>query len=629
MGFKTKIYLIITILLIMGYSTFTYFSYQGSELAIQKNILNKLENIAHDNADYVQVWLKEKLNFITGTAQMIGKGRVTDDDVMLDLLQSSMLGTNSMATYFGYEDGYFFDGEGWQPPEGFDPRTRPWYKDVKIKNDSIITDTYIDIAENKRVISLAVPIRKNDSFWGVLSTAVDIADFKSRLKEIKVEGGVISYFDNNSVILANSIDGLIGKKIFDLGDGFKPIWEQMQKQKNGIIEYTFKGINKIGVFDTVGLTGWKILVAVDKKVAFKDLIDQARELLILSILAIIVTLVIIISALIFIFRPLNQLGRMVEDLAQGEGDLTKRLRLKGTDEIATIGNNVNEFIEKIQTLLIRAKDSSTNNALVATELSATSSEVGKRVEDEVKVISETVATGEQVIDGITHSVESARANSQELSQTTDNLQTIRSEIQKLSQSLTETVEREVELAKMLSKTNQSTSEVQNVLKVISDIAEQTNLLALNAAIEAARAGDQGRGFAVVASEVRELAERTQESLSSIHSTIDAVVQSVSQVSTEINKGSDEIGEVSKMAEGLQDIVVSNSEVIQSNIAASLKNVEEYEVMAESVKQIIVQMIEIKKIADINAKSVEELDRASNKLSEMTAELDKELGHFSV
>lgn len=628
MGFKTKIYLLIVALLVMGYGVFTFFSYKASEEVISKNIQQNLTSIAKNNADYMDILFSEKLKALDAAAKSISISTDNPNALQHSII-SLQTGVRASAAYIGLENKDIYISFEWEPPADFDVTSRPWYVAAKKSKTPIVLDPYVD-ANNDYLSTLATGVYDEDKqFLGILGIDITLDFFAQRSKDIQVEGGYVYFLDANQKILGHPDEKIIGKKLVDVVPSLKPVINELYDKPQGVVEYEYKGVNKIMYFDTVKLTGWKVLVAVDKDIAFKDLAKQSQQLLILSILAIVISLAIIITALAYIFKPLNQLGLMIEDLAQGDGDLTKRLKLKGKDEIATISNNVNVFIEKIQTLLTRAKESSTNNASVATELSATSSEVGKRVEDEVKLISETVATGERVIDGITNSVDSARTNSQELSQTTENLQTIRSEIQKLSQSLTETAEREVELAKMLSKTNQSTSEVQNVLKVISDIAEQTNLLALNAAIEAARAGDQGRGFAVVASEVRELAERTQESLSSIHSTIDAVVQSVSEVSTEINKGSDEMGEVSKMAEGLQETVVSNTEVIQSNIAASLKNVEEYEVMAESVKQIMTQMEEVKKIADINAVSVDELDRASDNLSQMTAELDKELGHFSV
>lgn len=628
MGFKTKIYSAVTILLIAGYGIFTFFSYRASEHIISDNIEQNLTSIAQDTADYMDVLFAEKQKIMLASARSLHTILDSPENMKQDVIALKNI-IGAQAAYIGLENKDIYISFDWNPPADFDVTTRPWYVATKSKNKAVIVDPYVD-ANNHYLSTVTAPIYdRNKEFLGVLGIDISLELFIDRSKEIEVNGGYVYFLDDNRKILGHPKEKVVGKELIKVAPSLSPFIDDIYNKDKGVVEYEYNGVNKIMYFNTVKRTGWKVMVAVDKKMAFKSLAEQAQKQIILNIIAIVLSLIVINILLYFSFRPLNQLSEMVEDLAKGEGDLTKRLQLKGKDEISKISRNVNLFIEKIQTLLIRAKDSSTNNASVATELSATSSEVGKRVENEVKLIDDTVSTGANIVNGITASVDSARSNSQELSQTTDNLNTIRAEIHKLSENLTETAQREVELAKMLEKTNKSTSEVQNVLKVISDIAEQTNLLALNAAIEAARAGDQGRGFAVVASEVRELAERTQESLTGIHSTIDAVVQSVSEISAEINKGSEQMEDVSKMAEGLEDTVVANTEVIQSSIEASLKNVEEYESMAESVKQIMMQMNEVKKIADTNAASVDELDRASDNLSKMTAELDTELGRFSV
>lgn len=628
MGFKAKIFVVVGVLLTVGYGFFSYFSYSSSRDIISENIQRNLTSIASNNADYMDTMFGEKLKSVDAAAKSAGIF-IDSPDVIKNSVLAVQSGLNAAAAYVALQTKDIYISFEWEPPADFDVTTRPWYIAAKKAGKAVIIDPYVD-ANNDYLSTITAPIYDADKeLLGVFGIDITLDFFIDRSNKVKVNGGYVYFLDNNQKILGHPNEKIIGKSLAEEVPFLKPFMKEIYDNKQGVVEYTYGGVDKIMYFDTVKLTGWKVMVAVDKAVAFKDVATQAQSLFVLSLLAVVISLVIIIALLAYIFRPLNQLGAMVEDIAKGEGNLASRLNVTGKDEIAQIGNNVNVFIEKIQNLIIRAKEGGTNNASVATELSATSSEVGRRVEDEVKLISQTVATGEDVISGINATVSSARENSQELSQTTENLQTIRDQMQKLSLSFTQTAEREVELAKMLGETNQSTTEVQDVLKVISDIAEQTNLLALNAAIEAARAGDQGRGFAVVASEVRQLAERTQESLSSIHDTIDAVVQSVSKVSTEIDKNSEGMNEVAKMAESLKDVVASNTEVIQSNIAASLKNVDEYETMSESVKQIMTQMDEVKKIADINSVSVDELDRASHKLSEMANELDKELGKFSV
>ena len=232
-------------------------------------------------------------------------------------------------------------------------------------------------------------------------------------------------------------------------------------------------------------------------------------------------------------------------------------------------------------------------------------------------LKEYLATSTKGASGAQHSLKEA-------SQTLGDIQ---KEIQTLNTHLRTFSSQEIELAGRLEQVSRNTEEVKSILSVINDIADQTNLLALNAAIEAARAGEHGRGFAVVADEVRKLAERTQKSLTEINTTINIVVQSIADASTEMDATSKEILVLSDASQKLEEAINENTAIMRSSMGANKRSVKEYESISKEIHEIIEKVKEINKIANSNARSVQEVASASEHLSQMTSQLDNELGQF--
>lgn len=236
-----------------------------------------------------------------------------------------------------------------------------------------------------------------------------------------------------------------------------------------------------------------------------------------------------------IVAPLKQTIIAMNDIADGEGDLTRRLDANGNDEIAQLANSFNNFVEKIRQLIQSVQESADYEKQAADELStltqsssSLSNQLATQTSSVATAITELSSSASEVAGHARDAAESANQADAQAGRSSDIMHASAHNIEKLAQQL----ERATEQAKVLQA---GSDKIGNILSVIVSIAEQTNLLALNAAIEAARAGEAGRGFAVVADEVRTLATKTQASTNEINELVNHIQQSIVNVTGVISE----------------------------------------------------------------------------------------------
>ena len=345
----------------------------------------------------------------------------------------------------------------------------------------------------------------------------------------------------------------------------------------------------------------------------------------------VVIIVLIVGFILLIARSIvNSLFKLestAQDLAHGQGDLTQRLEIKGSDEIAKVSSHINGFIEKVQDTIIQAKETSNENASVSEELARTSLQIGQKAEEESEIVSQVSSQGKDLQVVLSTAIDSAQETETELNGAEQTLNSANSLIVTLADEISVRSHAEAELADRLSSLSSDAQQVKVVLEVIGDIADQTNLLALNAAIEAARAGEHGRGFAVVADEVRKLAERTQKSLSEINATISVIVQSITDASDAISLNANEIEKLSGDANTAQSEISSSVCVMETAVQKVDEMVEGYVQNGKSIQAMIDKVDIVNDLSVSNARSVEEIASASDHLSSMTAKLNDLLASY--
>ncbi|MFT5659504.1 MAG: methyl-accepting chemotaxis protein [Sulfurimonas sp.] len=365
-----------------------------------------------------------------------------------------------------------------------------------------------------------------------------------------------------------------------------------------------------------------------EKESAEKLTTMMIEMIVLSLVAaFILSVIATLLANSGISKPINRFKNKMLEISSNH-DLTQQIDSKNSPgEIQEIEESFNILLSSLHELITTSKNSSNENAAIAHELSTTAVSVGKNVESSVTIIEEASAQARGVEEEIINSISDAQESKKEIIEANENLAIARNDIVSLTAKVQQTAETELELAHNMESLSKDASEVKTVLVVISDIADQTNLLALNAAIEAARAGEHGRGFAVVADEVRKLAERTQKTLTEINATINVVVQSIEDASSQMNSNSDEIQELANLADGVESRINATAEIVLEAVKVTDQTVSNFESTGNSIKDIVTKVEKINEISAVNARSVEEIAAATEHLNTQTNDLNAKLQTF--
>jgi len=330
-----------------------------------------------------------------------------------------------------------------------------------------------------------------------------------------------------------------------------------------------------------------------------------------------------------ITRPLLNAVQAMDNIAEGDGDLTQRLDQRGKDEIAELGSAFNKFTIKTQTVISQVVGFTAQLASASTEMSAITEQtsIGAKTQ---RVETDMVVTA---IDEMSASVRSVAKNAQEAASAAQHADEETAKGQQVVVSTVASIKKlaeEVEnISGVINKVGVHSESIGTVLDVIKGIAEQTNLLALNAAIEAARAGEQGRGFAVVADEVRNLASRTQQSTAEIQHMIENLQQdsrgAVAAMEQGLHMARDSVEQASKAGESLEVIggAVSTINTMNMQIAAGA---EEQSTVAESINQ---GVHKISNVTDQTVEGSQQTAKASEEMAIMASELQNLLSQFKV
>ncbi|WP_018953059.1 methyl-accepting chemotaxis protein [Thioalkalivibrio sulfidiphilus] len=330
-----------------------------------------------------------------------------------------------------------------------------------------------------------------------------------------------------------------------------------------------------------------------------------------------------------IVRPLRQAIVAMEDIAQGEGDLTRTLKEQGGPELSALARAFNQFVAKIRNAMSQVTDAVSQLSSAAEQMSVICAETNEGVErqrnetDRVATAMNEMFSTSQEVAGSAGAAADATHAADQAAQDGERI------VNEAIASITDLAHEVENAAGVIDSLGQDAEKIDSVMDVIRGIAEQTNLLALNAAIEAARAGEQGRGFAVVADEVRTLASRTQESTREIQQMIERL-QAASRKAVEVmESGRKRAHATVEAAHGaktsLGTITGAVKTINEMNTQIAVASREQSQVAEEMNRNVV----NISDVAEVNARAAGQVASATQDLSRLSAELRGLVSQFKL
>ena len=586
------------------------------------------------------------------------------DDALAMLLKLTELDPDSQDIYLAYgETGKFLDGSGWIPDDTFVFTDRPWYQGAISQNGKIYSsEPYVDASTGKTCLACSIMVRDNV----VLSSDINfdkVAEKVSAFDSLSPDATFYIINKETKDILISSVASSVGQNLASATDpiaaGLAPVFDSLNKSISAggekvVTAKTSAGSQMFTATDIEG-TSWTVVSAVPS-----SLLSQSILKVMYITFASAIVLLILLSILMFVLlnKAINPVTTITERLTDiSKGDFTVQIIPEGNNEITTLAESLNGFIEKMRATLNSLSNISgemNSRAGECFDISHILSDANNNQGESIEVLNSTLNDMNRAIDDIASAATDLAATSSQLAGRAEDVKNLcdetlevstkgRDEMDSMTKNVTTLNTTLNELTSLIMDTARSVEEITGITDTINAISSQTNLLSLNASIEAARAGEMGKGFAVVATEVGTLANQSSEATETIRRLVEGITKNISDIShkaeicvkdmeacmsavsganesfamiyEDVAKATDGIGEIATGIEKINDVASNNATTTQEQ--------------ASSITQVLDLSNTIVSESSKLRTETENITNISENLNQYSDEINSDLSQYTV
>ena len=541
-------------------------------------------------------------------------------------------------------------------PAGWDPRTRPWYKEASSSDGLHISDVYEEPNTHENVMTFSQAVYKDGALAGVLAVDISVSDMTEALQNVKVgEHGSICVLGPKGEFIYHKKFKLSDPPLSEMDGGSeRELAEKLLSDKATMFEHEFDGVEKFYQTVPIPSTGWHVVVEAPHVEVFAAATHMAYAILGICLAALVLLGGITYYFLTSMIKPLEFLSTAVGLIANG--DLTHKLPASDrADEIGFLQDSCSKMMTTLRKMVKDTSDAAEQVSAASEELTASANQTAhasQSAAESVVDIAERASQQHDIVE-VTNEVaqnmgrqaeEIARAvaSSTEVAETTSEVTREGREV--LKQAVTgvdSLAANSRQVGDAVQKLYDGSKSIAEINELITSIAGQTKLLALNAAIEAARAGEQGKGFAVVADEVRKLAEQSEQAAQEISTVIGKNATQIEDAFTlmkaqdqEVKESVEEVGaadeKFASIAESIRSLIDQVGKVteITGALEKDCKNtVEKVQHVSELSHTVQQKATDVSAVAEEQAASAEEIAAASHTLAELAQKLQDGVARF--